>query len=291
MAPHPTTVLITGPSGSGKEVVAREIHRLSPRSARPLVAVNCAAIPEALLESELFGHVRGAFTGAVADRAGLFEQAAGGTLFLDEIGELPLPLQAKLLRVLQDGEIRRVGDSRNRRVDARIIAATARDLHGDARDGRFREDLFYRLNVIPIRLQPLKDRPEDLAALIRIMLARHADRLGVPTPSLDGVALRLLLQHDWPGNVRELSNALERAMVLARDGSIRATDLPAALLERSPAVGDDLSMKRHASEAQADVIREALRRAEGNRKMAASLLGVSVRTLFYRIKQLGISEQ
>lgn len=300
VALHPTTVLVTGPSGTGKEVIAREIHRLSPRSARPFIAVNCAAIPEALLESELFGHVRGAFTGAIADRAGLFEQATGGTIFLDEIGELPVALQAKLLRVLQDGEIRAIGGTTSRRVDARVIAATARELEGDVAAGRFREDLFYRLNVVAIRLAPLVERPEDLSALIRMLSESHAARLGVAVPAMDPDALRALLDHDWPGNVRELSNAIERATVLSRKGRVTITDLPASVLPGGAAIASpgaspaeppgELSIKRHAGAAQAEVIREALRRSGGNRRRAAALLGVSVRTLFYKLKDLGITE-
>jgi two-component system response regulator AtoC len=297
VAPHRTTVLVTGPSGTGKEVLARALHRLSPRADQPFVAVNCAAIPEALLESELFGHVRGAFTGAVSDHRGLFEQASGSTLFLDEIGDLPTALQAKLLRVLQDGEVRRVGDRTSRRVDARVVAATARDLEADVKSGRFREDLYYRLNVVGIRLTPVAERPEDVPALVRHLLALHTERLKLPSPHLEPDALRALLDYDWPGNVRELSNALERALVLSAGGRIALTDLPASVISGATASGaasvpvipeGELSLKRHAVAAQGEVIREALRRAGGNRRRAAALLGISVRSLFYKLKALGV---
>jgi two-component system response regulator AtoC len=296
VAPHTTTVLITGPSGTGKEVLARELHRLSPRVGRPFVAVNCAAIPEALLESELFGHVRGAFTGAVGDHKGLFEEAAGGTLFLDEVGELPTALQAKLLRVLQDGEIRRVGDRASRRVDVRVVAATARDLEAEIRTGGFREDLYYRLNVIGVRLPTLAERPEDLSPLIGVLLERHCARLGVGVPEIEPDALRSLLDYAWPGNVRELSNALERALVLARGRAIARADLPAAVLGAnepdtgSRGLGGDLSLRKHGGALEGDIIREALKRSGGNRRRAAELLGISVRALFYKIKNLGLGD-
>src|SRR5436189_1365332 len=223
VAEHRTTVLITGESGTGKEVIAQAIHRASPRAAAPFVAINCAAIPESLLESELFGHVRGAFTGALADKAGLFEQASGGTLLLDEIGELPIGLQAKLLRVLQESEIRRVGDQKTRHVDARVLAATARDLEAEVRAGRFREDLFYRINVVVIAFPPLRDRQDDIAPLARHFVARLAQRFGRPL-SLSDDAVAWLEQQEWPGNVRELENAIERAAVLSNKEILEPRD-------------------------------------------------------------------
>ncbi len=293
VAEHSTTVLITGESGTGKEVIARAIHRASPRAAKAFVGINCAAIPEALLESELFGHVRGAFTGATADKAGLFEQASSGTLLLDEIGELPIGLQAKLLRVLQEGEIRRVGDQKTRRVDARVLAATARDLEAEVKAGRFREDLFYRINVVAIELPPLRERREDIAALARHFVARLAQRFGRPL-SLSDDALAWLGQQQWPGNVRELENSIERAAVLSDRETLDPADLqretrPAAealTTDGESGGGDSLSEVVAAAERQA--IANALRGSNGNRREAAKRLGVSLRTLFYKIDRYGL---
>lgn len=298
VAPHNTTVLITGESGTGKEIVARAIHRMSPRRDQRFVAVNCGAIPENLLESELFGHARGAFTGATSDKPGLFEEADGGTLFLDEVGELPLELQVKLLRALQEGEIRRVGESRNRRVDVRVLAATARDLESDVRQGRFREDLYYRIDVVRIHLPPLRDRPEDIEALARLFIERVQSRTSRPL-SLTPAALAALRAHPWPGNVRELQNAIERAAVLSADGRVTPEELwPAGW--QSPAMesggaggterpGPVLSLKQALDEAARSAIRRALEASGGNKAQAAKLLGISERTLFYRLKQLGIT--
>lgn len=294
VAPHPTTVLITGESGVGKEVVARAIHRMSPRRAGPLVAVNCAAIPEQLLESELFGHVRGAFTGAATDRTGLFEEANGGTLLLDEIGDLPPALQVKLLRVLQDSEIRRVGETRSRRVDVRVIAATARDLEADAAVGRFREDLFYRLNVVRLHIPPLRERPEDLEALATVLLRRAMDRAG-RTVTLAPEAMEAIRRHQWPGNVRQLENAIERAVVLSQDGVLRAeafegqgSGRSVQVTSQTDAAATPRPLKDAVAEAERRAIVSALAACRGNRSQAARALGVSQRTLFYKLKELAI---
>ncbi|PYP40569.1 MAG: hypothetical protein DMD48_03050 [Gemmatimonadetes bacterium] len=286
VAAHNTTVLITGESGTGKEVIARAIHRASPRANQAFVGINCAAIPEALLESELFGHIRGAFTGATADKAGLFEQASGGTLLLDEIGELPVGLQAKLLRVLQESEIRRVGDQKTRRVDARVLAATARDLEAETKAGRFREDLFYRINVVVIELPPLRERKEDIAPLARHFVARLAQRFGRPL-SLGDDAIAWLEQQQWPGNVRELENAIERAAVLSGKAALDPGDFTDARRTTHDAPAGTLADRVAATERQA--ISDALTQANGNRREAAQRLGVSLRTLFYKIDRYGIT--
>jgi DNA-binding NtrC family response regulator len=286
VAEHRTTVLITGESGTGKEVIAQAIHRASPRAAAPFVAINCAAIPESLLESELFGHVRGAFTGATGDKAGLFEQAGGGTLLLDEIGELPLPLQSKLLRVLQEGEIRRVGDQRTRRADVRLLAATARDLEAEVAAGRFRQDLYYRLNVVTIRLPPLAERHADIGPLARHFAARLAGRLGRPV-ELSDASVAWLEAQSWPGNVRELEHAIERAAVLSDQELLEPADFrkePLAAARSSQELGMGSGTLRSAVEAaERQAIVAALHAAGGNRRVAAKQLGVSLRTLFYKI--------
>jgi len=286
VAEYNTTVLITGESGTGKEVIARAIHRASPRAARPFVGINCAAIPESLLESELFGHVRGAFTGATADKAGLFDQASGGTLLLDEIGELPLGLQAKLLRVLQEGEIRRVGDQKTRRVDVRVLAATARDLSAEAAAGRFREDLFYRLNVVAIELPPLSERHEDIAPLARHFVARLSQRFGRAL-TLSDAGVTWLEQQEWRGNVRELENAIERAVVLTDHDVLEPGDFR-VVPGNKPTAPPTGSLNDVVEAAETQAISDALKAVAGNRREAAKKLGVSLRTLFYKMSRYGL---
>src|SRR6266540_1330444 len=282
VAGHKTTVLITGERGTGKEVIAQAIHRAGPRAAGPFVAVNCAAIPETLLESELFGYVKGAFTGAAGDRPGLFEQADGGTLLLDEIGELPLPLQAKLLRVLQESEIRRVGDQRTRRVDVRLLAATARDLATEAAAGRFREDLFDRLNVVAIHLPPLSERRADIAPLAGHFAARLAGRLGRRV-ALSDAAVAWLAEQPWPGNVRSLEHAIERAAVLSdkeilEPADFRKEPLPAPRSQGGEQGAGSGTLREAVELAERQAIAAALAAAGGNRREAAKWLGVSLRT-------------
>ncbi len=291
VAAHRTTVLILGESGTGKELVARSIHQASPRHERRFVAINCAALPPALLESELFGHKRGAFTDAIRDKIGLFEDADGGTLFLDEIGELPMALQAKLLRVLQESEIRRVGDNASISVDVRLVAATLRDLTADVAAGRFREDLFYRLAVVPLTVPPLRDRRRDIVTLAHHFLGLHNARHRREV-TLTASALSVLERHSWPGNVRELENVLERALVLC-DGSELSGDYVESMLPGRPAPatsGDpaDLSIKKATRTLEEDLIRRALEATHGNRTNASRLLEISHRALLYKIKEYGI---
>jgi two-component system response regulator AtoC len=292
VAPFPSTVLVTGESGSGKEAVARAIHRASPRAARAFVAVNCGAIPENLLESELFGHEKGAFTGADRAREGVFEEADGGTLFLDEIGELPLPLQVKLLRALQERTIRRVGGTGERAVDVRVLTATARDLIEEVKASRFRDDLFYRINVVQIHVPPLRTRPEDIPLLAEHFLRMHGRRLHIAEPELPPSLFPILAAYPWPGNVRELENVLERALVLS-GGPIREEHLPAhvrsgrELFEIKDDDGD-LSVKRRLPALERTLIARALERCGGNRTRAAEVLDLSVRALSYKIQDYGL---
>jgi two-component system response regulator AtoC len=295
IAEYKTTVLVAGESGVGKELVARAIHHRSTRRGGAFVAVNCGAIPENLLESELFGHKKGAFTDAIQDRRGLFEEADGGSLFLDEIGELPLALQVKLLRVLEDEKIRRVGDTRDIKIDVRIITATHRDLLAETKAGRFREDLFYRLNVLPILVPPLRDRRDDIPLLIDHFVARNNVRLGTSIRGLDTESRRLLFEYPWPGNVRELENTIERAMVLAEGDQIVAQDLPDRLREaRDPVqmqlASGELSVKKTMRIVEEILIRRALQRTKGNRTRAAEVLEISHRALLYKIKDYQITD-
>jgi two-component system response regulator AtoC len=291
VAPTRSTVLVLGESGTGKELVARAIHDSSPRRLARFVAINCAAIPATLLESELFGHVRGAFTDAVRDKPGLFEDADGGTLFLDEVGEMPLPLQSKLLRALQESEIRRVGDTAPIKVDVRLIAATLRDLSGDVSAGRFREDLYYRLNVLPVLVPALRDRAEDIPQLARFFAERHAARHGRGI-ELSDVAIEALARQPWPGNVRELENVIERALVLSDGPDVDAEFLGTVMKVQPPASQDadpELSIKKATRSLEKDLIRRALGVTAGNRTNAAKLLEISHRALLYKMKEYGIS--
>ena len=295
IADYKTTVLVTGESGVGKELVARALHQRSSRKTGPFVAVNCGAIPENLLESELFGHKRGAFTDATSDRRGLFEEADGGTLFLDEIGELPVALQVKLLRVLQDETIRRLGDTRDVKVNVRIVAATHRDLTAEAKAGRFREDLFYRLNVLNIAIPPLRERREDIALLIDHFVARNNARLGTSIRGIDPEARRMLVEYGWPGNVRELENTLERAMVLCEGDLIVAQDLPDRVRDACDPVqtqlaSGELSIKKTTRIIEEQLIRRALQKTKGNRTRAAEILELSHRALLYKIKDYAITD-
>ncbi|MFY9609133.1 MAG: sigma-54 dependent transcriptional regulator [Blastocatellia bacterium] len=285
VAPSRSTVLITGESGVGKELVARALHRNSPRGGGPFVAVNCGAITETLLESELFGHVKGSFTGAVSDKRGLFEEANGGTIFLDEIGETSPGVQVKLLRVLQESEIRRVGSSRSVRVDVRVLAATNRDLESEVKENRFREDLYYRLSVIALRVPPLRDRSEDLPLLAAHAL-RHARDAGARATTISEEALALLAQYDWPGNVRELENTIEHAALYARGAVIAPDDLPEKIRRhnrvsesgsRLNSIFEDLPSLE---ELERRYLIHVLQSVGGSRTRAAEVLGIDRRTLY-----------
>ena len=290
------TVLITGESGTGKDLIARAIHERSPRRNAPLVRVNCGSIPESLFESELFGYVKGAFTGALADRIGRFGAADCGTLMLDEIGEVPLAMQPKLLHVLQEKAFERVGETRTRKIDVRIVAATNRDLAAEVEAGRFRGDLFYRLNVFPIENPPLRDRREDIPLLAAHFIQASARRLHREPPRLTELALRQLMTRDWPGNIRELENVIERAMILARDGQLRFEPGSASATPQSPSTSSSLpSLSRAAMEKhQRDAIVSALERSGGRvsgPRGAAELLGMKASTLFSRMTVLGLRQR
>ena len=295
VADYPTTVLITGESGTGKELVARAIHHNSNRARKPFVAVNCGAIPETLLESELFGHVKGAFTDARSNKKGLFEEAGSGTLFLDEIGSLPLSLQVKLLRVLQENELRRVGDTKTIRVEARIVAVNAKPLEELVAEGLFREDLLYRLHVMPIELPPLRDRLEDIPPLIRHFIQLINQRLDTEKTDFSPAAMKALMSHSWPGNVRELENTIERSMVMSDGPTIKLDALPSKIRDAEATVeallaGDNLSIKLATKALERHLIERALRRTKGNRTHAAQILELSHRALLYKIKEYELSD-
>lgn len=298
VGPRRSTVLITGESGTGKEMAARALHLASPRAARPMVTVNCSALPEHLLEAELFGHVKGAFTGAVQNRVGRFEQADGSTLFLDEIGDLPLDLQVKLLRVLQEREFQRLGSSETVRVDIRVIAASNADLVERIRQGRFREDLYYRLNVVPLHMPPLRERAADIPLLVDHFLMKVCRREGLPLKQVRAAALERLIRYDWPGNVRQLENAVEMAVALSGERRmLEAADFPLpSSLPRAPLASEStpvvalpengLDYEQVVSAFERNLLEQALRRAGGNKKRAADLLRLKRTTLSAKLRSL-----
>jgi transcriptional regulator with PAS, ATPase and Fis domain len=279
-----TPILLIGESGTGKELLARALHKKSPRASGPFVAVNCSAIPETLLESELFGHRRGAFTDARDDQRGLFQAAHRGTVFLDEIGDMAPLLQGKLLRVLQEKEVHPLGASAPVPVDVRIVTATHRDLTVLAAEGRFRHDLLYRINVIEVRVPPLRERPDDLAPLVRHLLDKHGAKLGKPGRTLSTAAVEVLRRHTWPGNVREVENVIERALVLGTGTVINVEDLPDRLKDTPPPNGDGAVGWRLADIEREHIVR-ALRAMSGNKAAAARVLGLNRKTLYRKLTQ------
>jgi two-component system NtrC family response regulator len=287
------TVLITGESGTGKEIVARTLHRTSRRGDAAFVAVNCAAIPEGLIESELFGHEKGTFTGAHRRREGKFEEADGGTLFLDEIASMPMSLQGILLRVLQERRITRLGGSGEIEVDVRVVAASNRDLPQLVKDGQFREDLYYRLNVVAVELPPLRDRRDDVPLLARVFLDQASARHGREVGSIPPAVVRLLMDYGWPGNVRELANAVERLVLLAEEGCVSVDDLPAPIREVGGEAGAMVRLPVEGLSWDAmeeSLLRQALERAAGNRAAAARLLGLSYKAFLYRLEKFGLAD-
>ncbi len=287
-APSRTTLLICGESGVGKDMVARAIHWHSPRRTMPLVKINCSALPENLMESELFGYEKGAFTGATIAKPGKFEQADGGTVFLDEIGDVPMNVQVKLLRILQEREFERLGSNRTRQIDVRVIAATNVDLRAALEQRRFREDLYYRLNVLPINIPPLRERTEDIAPLAKHFLEKY----GQPGQSLGAEAYEKLLAHRWPGNVRELENVMERSLLLAPAAELRALDIRIDLNPSKSAPADPAFLPPNMTldEYEQSILREALRRSSGNKSQAARLLGITRNALRYRLSQMGLAD-
>ncbi|MEJ2715765.1 MAG: sigma-54 dependent transcriptional regulator [Deltaproteobacteria bacterium] len=297
IAPSKASVLIIGESGTGKELVAKAIRAESPRARRPFVTVNCTAIPETLLESEMFGHVKGSFTGAVVNKPGLVEAAHTGTLFLDEVGEIPLSIQAKLLRFLQEREFRRVGGNESKKVDVRVIAATNKKLEKEMEAGSFREDLYYRLNVIRIPLPPLREREDDIPLLIDHFLAKFAKEQGKQIEKVSSLAARVLNNYDYPGNVRELENIIERCVTLERSDQLTAENLPPKLVEQPPPASapgemeippDGIDLNRVTEEVERQLVSRALALTGGNRSRASRLLGISLRSLRYRLVKLGM---
>jgi transcriptional regulator with GAF, ATPase, and Fis domain len=293
VAPTRATVLLAGESGVGKDLIARAIHHHSPRSERPFVKINCTAIPENLMESELFGFEKGAFTGAVAAKPGKFEQADTGTAFLDEIGDVPGGIQVKLLRVLQERELERLGSNKTRQVDVRILAATNRDLRAALEEGTFREDLYYRLNVLPINIPPLRERKADIPFLAEHFVKKLSKESGARAEAISEEAIQKLVEYHWPGNVRELENVIERSLVLSSGTRLEASDIR---LETSPRAAasasttflpDGMTLDEH----EQAILREALRRANGNKSQAARLLGLTRNALRYRLAQMGVEDQ
>jgi len=297
VAPSNTNVLITGETGTGKELAARAIHRASPRKAALFVPINCAAIPDDIFESDLFGHTRGAFTGASHDRVGKFEMAHGGTIFLDEITEMPLPMQAKLLRVLQEREIERLGSNRRVLVDIRVVVATNRNPQQAVHDGTLREDLFYRINVFALDMPPLRARVEDIPLLVQHFLEHHRTKLGYEQLQITDRALQSLQQYDWPGNVRELENVLERAAVLSRGQLIDSMHLPQEMVvshvrpsvAERPILPESISLPQAIENLEREFIAKALTQTDGNKAKAARLLDLSERALWYKVKKYGLT--
>ena len=294
IADYKTTVLVTGESGTGKELIAKAIHYNSTRKDGPLVSVNCGGIPETLLESELFGHVKGAFTDAYRSKKGLFEEADGGTLFLDEMGELPASLQVKILRALQEEKIRPLGDTTSIKVDVRIVSATARNLREEVAQKRFREDLFYRVNVLTIEVPPLRERKEDIPLLVEHFIAKYNKRLNLRIKGVGPETLQRFMDYSWPGNVRELENVIERCMALAEGDELLPGNLPPELLRAAlsdePALEEGFSIKKNSIVLEKRLIEKALAETAGNKTKAASLLEISLPTLFYKIKEFGIGQ-
>jgi DNA-binding NtrC family response regulator len=290
VAPTKAPVLVLGESGTGKELLARAIHQNSPRAKKPFISVHCAALAETLLESELFGHEKGSFTGAHQRHIGRFESAAGGTVFLDEIGEIPLPMQVKLLRVLESHEVQRVGGNETIPVDFRLVAATNRDLAEEVAEGRFREDLYYRLNVVTFTLPPLRQRRADIPVLTEKFLREFAEEHGKSAPRVSPEAMGRLMNHPWPGNIRELRNCLENTVIFLEGGEIGVDNLPNTLREPSPEQpsGDLVTPGMTLDQMEQEAIRQTLSLTEGNRTRAAEMLGISRRTLQRKIKDLGI---